>query len=90
MLATGGGDKTFLNNFILKTSKFQNKRGTTFDVNLVFTATLACTNRCTFHHKKGHFWSFEKIWGGHVPPVPVPTPMYTLLIQAGQGPRQEL
>jgi hypothetical protein len=81
-----------LNNFILKTLKFPaNKRGT-FDVNLVFTATLACTNRGTFHHKKGHFWSFEKIWEGARAPCapPVPTPMYTLLIQAGQGPRQEL
>jgi hypothetical protein len=26
-----------------------------FDVNLVFTATLACTKQGTFHHKKGHF-----------------------------------
>ena len=41
--------------------KFPNKKGT-FDVNLVFTATLACTKSAlfitkkgTFHHKKGHF-----------------------------------
>ena len=44
-----------------KTWKFPNKKGT-FDVNLVFTATLASTKRAlfitkkgTFHHKKGHF-----------------------------------
>jgi hypothetical protein len=44
-----------------KTWKFPNKKGT-FDVKLVFTATLACTKRelfitkkGTFHHKKGHF-----------------------------------
>ena len=30
------------------------KKGT-FDVNLVFTATLACTKKGTFYHKKGHF-----------------------------------
>ena len=73
MLATvgGGGRKnfpvvayrncTFLTKFVKKTWKFPNKKGT-FDVNLVFTATLACTKRAlfitkkgTFHHKKGHF-----------------------------------
>jgi hypothetical protein len=31
----------------LKTSKLPNKKGT-FDVNLVFTATLACTKRALF------------------------------------------
>jgi hypothetical protein len=52
---------TFLTKFFKKTWKFPNKKGT-FDVNLVFTATLACTKRAlfitkkgTFHHKKGHF-----------------------------------
>ena len=81
MLATGGGgggeknfpvvpyrNCTFLTKFFKKTWKFPNKKGT-FDVNLVFTATLACTKRDfssqkralfvtkkgTFHHKKGHF-----------------------------------
>jgi hypothetical protein len=46
---------------VLKTWKFPNKKGT-FDDNLVFTATLACTKRAlfitkkgNFHHKKGHF-----------------------------------
>jgi hypothetical protein len=53
--------------FCLKTSKFPNKKGT-FDVNLVFTATLACTKRA-LPHKKGHFWY------GHMPPPPVPTPL---------------
>ena len=74
--ATGGGggggeeknfpvvpyrDCTFFTKFFLKTWKFPNKKGT-FGVNLVFTATLACTKRAlfvtkkgTFHHKKGHF-----------------------------------
>jgi hypothetical protein len=36
----------------LKTSKLPNKKGT-FDVNLVFTATLACTKRALFITKKG-------------------------------------
>jgi hypothetical protein len=70
MLVTGGREKfpviqyrncTFLTKFFLKTWKFPNKKGI-FDVNLVFTATLACTKRAilitkkdSFHHKKGHF-----------------------------------
>jgi hypothetical protein len=75
MLATGGGrggeKKTFsrrsipklhvFDQIFLKTWKFPNKKGT-FDVNLIFTATLACTKMAlfitkkgTFHHKKGHF-----------------------------------
>ena len=55
---------TFLTKFFLKTWKFPRQKGG-FEVNLVFTATLACTKRAlyitkkgTFHHKK----SFEKIW----------------------------
>jgi hypothetical protein len=42
----------FFNKFSLKTSKFPNKKGT-FDVNLVFTATLACTKRALSITKKG-------------------------------------
>ena len=96
MLATmgggGGGEKlyytqlycTFLTNFFLKTLKFPNKKGT-FHVNLVFTATLACTKRALFITKKGHFWSFEKIGGGggtcpHAPPPPVPTPLPVMFL----------
>ena len=74
MLAMGGGgggegerkmfwsyhtEWTFWTTFIFKTSKFPNKKGT-FNVNIIFTATLACTKRALFHHKKGHFWSFQK------------------------------
>jgi hypothetical protein len=51
---------------VLKTWKFPNKKGT-FDVNLVFTATLACTKRAifvtkkgTFHHKKRYFSSQKR------------------------------
>jgi hypothetical protein len=67
MLATGGGARekfsrhtipkltcTFLTKFFLKTWKFPNKKGT-FDVNLVFRATLACTKRALFITKKGTF-----------------------------------
>jgi hypothetical protein len=43
-----------LNQIFLKTSKFPNKKAT-FDVNLVFTATLACTKRALFNTKKGTF-----------------------------------
>jgi hypothetical protein len=49
-------DQIFLENLEIS------KQKGTFDVNLVFTATLACTKRAlfitkkgTFHHKKGHF-----------------------------------
>jgi hypothetical protein len=60
--------------FFLKTSKFPNKNGT-FDVNLVFTATLACTKRALFITKKGTFGPLKK-WGeGHVPPACAPPPL---------------
>ena len=42
-----------------KTWKFPNKKGT-FDVNLVFTATLACTERELFITKKGTFPASQK------------------------------
>jgi hypothetical protein len=58
-----------LTKFFLKTSKFPNKKGT-FDVNLVFTATLACTKRAVFIAKKGSFGLLKKFGGGHVPSVP--------------------
>jgi hypothetical protein len=70
MLATEEGKKKFSRRSIPKLHVFDqifkknleiNKKGT-FDVNLVFTATLACTKRAlfitnkgTFHHKKVHF-----------------------------------
>jgi hypothetical protein len=56
---------TFLTKFFLKTWKFPNKKGT-FDVNLEFTATLACTKRALFITKKGTFSPLKKF----VPPVP--------------------
>ena len=63
MLATGGGEiLTFLTKFFLKTWKFPNKKGI-FDVNFVFTATLACTKRALFITKKGTFSPLKK-WGG--------------------------
>jgi hypothetical protein len=46
---------TFLTKFFKKTWKFPNKKGT-FDVNLVFTATLACTKRALLRR------SFKIIW----------------------------
>jgi hypothetical protein len=81
MLATvGGGKKKFscrsipklhvFDQIFLKTWKFPNKKGT-FDVNLLFTATLACTKRALFITKKGTFSPLKKIGGGggggHVP-----------------------
>jgi hypothetical protein len=75
MLATGGGgvkknfpvvpyqNCTFLTKFFLKTWKFPNKKGT-FYVNLVFTATLACTKRELFVTKKGTFSPLKKFGGG--------------------------
>ena len=42
--------------FFLKTSKFSHKKGA-FNVNIVFTAILACT-KGHFHHKRGHFQQF--------------------------------
>jgi hypothetical protein len=73
MLATGGGRNilTFLTKFFLKTWKFPNKKGT-FDVNLVFTATLACTKRALFITKKGTFRPLKKFGGGHAPTVASP------------------
>ena len=69
---------TFFTKFFKKTWKFPNKKGT-FDVNLVFTATLACTKRALFITKKGTFSPLKNGGGGgHVPPVPpppVPTPL---------------
>jgi hypothetical protein len=57
-----------LTKFLKKTWKFPNKKGT-FDVNLVFTATLACTKRALFITKKGTFSPLKKGGGGgHVPP----------------------
>jgi hypothetical protein len=49
----------------LETSKFPNKKGT-FDINLVFTATLslALWQKWHFSSQKWHFWSFEKMGGG--------------------------
>jgi hypothetical protein len=50
----------------------------TFDVNLVFTATLACTKRALFIPKKGTFSLLKKFWGARAPPPrapPVPTPL---------------
>jgi hypothetical protein len=54
---------TFFTNFLFKTSKFSNKNGT-FDVNLLFTATLACTKRVLFVTKKGNFDPLKKLGGG--------------------------
>jgi hypothetical protein len=84
MLGQGGEDFpiipyrncTFLTNFFLKTSKFPIKKGT-FDVNLVFTATLACTKRALFITKKGTFGPLNKFGGGHVPLCPPPPGSYT-------------
>ena len=94
MLATGGGREKFSRRiiaklhvfdqiFFKKIGNFYKKKGT-FDVNLVFTATLACTKRAlfitkkgTFHHKKGHFSSqkralfiTKKRGGAHALPPP--------------------
>jgi hypothetical protein len=63
---------TFLAKIFFKTSKLPNKKGI-FDVNPVFIATLACTKKSTFHHKKGHFLSFEN---GTCPLCPPPPGSY--------------
>jgi hypothetical protein len=75
MLATGGGEGTFsrrtipklhvFDHIFLKMWKFPNKTDT-FDVNLVFTATLASTKRALF---------ITKSFGNPVPPPPVLTPL---------------
>jgi hypothetical protein len=66
----------------LKTWKFPNKKGT-FDVNLVFTATLACTKRHfssqkrALFIKKATFSPLKKLGGGgHVPPPRFLRPCY--------------
>jgi hypothetical protein len=58
-----------LTKFFLKASKFQNKKGT-FDVNLIFKATLACAKKVLFITKKGTLGPLKKLGGGgHVPPA---------------------
>jgi hypothetical protein len=57
---------TFLTRFFLKTSKFPNKNGT-FDINLVFTATLSCTKRALFITKKGTFGPLKKFGRARAP-----------------------
>jgi hypothetical protein len=87
MLARGGGWEKgkfsrrtipklhVFDHIFLKMWKFPNKPDT-FDVNLVFTATLASTKRALFITK-----SFGKIGGGgHVHPVPPPVPTPLLRI----------
>jgi hypothetical protein len=80
MLATGGGgggEEKFSRRTIPKLHVFDeiffknleiSKQKGTFDVNLVFTATLACTKRAllitkkgTFHHNKGGTFSLLKL-----------------------------
>jgi hypothetical protein len=56
----------FLTKFFKKTWKFPNKKGT-FDVNLVFTATIACTKRALFITKRALFSPLKK-FGGCPPP----------------------
>jgi hypothetical protein len=70
------GNCTFLTKFFFKKWKFANKKGT-FEVNLVFTAILACTKRALFITKKGTFISekgtfspLKKFGGGMCPPCP--------------------
>ena len=87
MLATvgeGGGRKnfpvvayrycTFLTKFFKKNWKFPNKKGT-FEVNLVFTATLACTKRALFITKKGTISPLKKLGGGGGHGGQIPTPL---------------
>jgi hypothetical protein len=61
---------TFLTKLFWKTSKFPNKKGT-FDFNLLFTATLACT-KLQRHYSDISLWSFEKIWEVRAPAPPPP------------------
>jgi hypothetical protein len=35
-------------------------------------SAISLFKKGTFHHKKGHFWYFEKIGGGTYPQVPTP------------------
>ena len=82
MLAMGGGGGFFpsyhteiarFDQIFFKTSKFPNKKGTSF--NLVFTATLACTKRALFITKKGTFGPLKKVGGGGTCPLCPPIPM---------------
>jgi hypothetical protein len=68
-----------LTKFLKKTWKFPNKKGT-FDVNLVFTATLACTKRALFITKKGTFSPLKKWGGGGTRAPPVPTPLTVVVL----------
>ena len=57
------------------------KKKGTFDLNLVFTATLACTKRAIFITKKGTFSPLKKIGVGARAPRASPVPT-TLRIKA--------
>ena len=70
MLATGGEEEQFSRRTIPKLHVFD-QFFLTFDVNLVFTATLACTKRALFITKralfitkKGTFSPLKKLGGG--------------------------
>jgi hypothetical protein len=65
------GNKSRMRNFHAKCANFGRSEKGTFDVNLVFTATLACTKRALFITKKGTFSPLKK-WGGTCPPCPPP------------------
>ena len=55
----------------------ENKKGT-FDVNIVFTATLTCTKRALLS-QRGQFWSFEKVVEREHGPT-VPPSFYTPVV----------
>jgi hypothetical protein len=90
MLATGrgrgGGEEKFSRHTKPKLHVFDQiflknieiTKQITFDVNLVFTATLACTKRALFITKKGTFCSLKK-FRDHLPPVPYALVQYVVL-----------
>ena len=66
---------TFLTKYFKETWKFPIKKGT-FDVNLLFTATLACTKRALFILKKGTFHDKKgPPCAPRLPPVPPVPPV---------------
>jgi uncharacterized membrane protein len=65
----GGGGVDFPIILYQNCTFLPNKKGT-FDVNLVFTTTLACTKRALFITKKGTFSPLKKLGGGACAPVP--------------------
>ena len=77
MLATGEGPKLHVFDKIIfeKHRNFKTKRVPLMLIYSIYS-DIRLYKKGTFHHKKGHFWSFENIGGGRAPCTPPPPPQF--------------